>query len=295
MWIAFSLLAALSWTCVNIVDKYIISKRLPNYLMAAFLMSVIDSTVGLALFFILRINFSYQLLWGLLVGMGIPITDMLYFKSIKDHEVSRVIPWFQFSILLVALGGAIFLNEILTLAQYGGIILLFIGLVLLTAKRGFKFSIDKWVPLIILASVIYAATTLMEKHLLAGINPFHLYSFMLMGSFLGFLPFLLFNLSKITSDLKKQKNLIISIIKPLCLSGFFGVSAMLLTIMALNLGRATLVAVLLSFQYIFLLILTILISLFYPAIIKEETDKETIGLKIIALLAVIIGIYLVSA
>jgi uncharacterized membrane protein len=290
MWITFSLLAAVSYAGVNIIDKFIISRKNINRFALIFLFCCMDLMIGLTLYFSLGIHFSPKLIFGMLAGFSIPLTEIFYFKAIKEEEITRVIPWFEFSILLTAVGATIFLNVALSLKQYLGIIVLLAGLIALTAKKGFGLKIDKWVLTMIIASAIYATATLLEKYLLNGLNPFHLYSVFLIGSFLGYLPFALIKKQEITEGLKTKNWPVISLL----FSEFFGIGAMLLGILALNQGLATLVTVLISSQHIFLLAGTILISLFYPAIIKEDLKGEVIGLKFIAIIAIIFGIYLTT-
>ena len=174
--------------------------------------------------------------------------------------------------------------------MYLGIIILFIGLLLMTAKKGFKLKIDRWVLLMMVTGAIYAAAVLLEKHLLHNVNPYHLYSAILIGSFLGYSPFIFFKKSIIKEGFRKRN----FSFKTLLLSEFFGIAAMLFNILALSLGLATLVTVLISFQHLFLLIITILISLLYPAIIKEDLKSQVIGMKLVAIISIIIGIYLIS-
>lgn len=60
----------------------------------------------------------------------------LYFHALRSAEVSRVAPWWQMIPALGILGGFLFLRELPTGIQIGGIVLLAIGGFLLTVKAG---------------------------------------------------------------------------------------------------------------------------------------------------------------
>lgn len=291
MWIFFSLLAAFFWASTNTVDKYLMSKRNLNPFFVLFILCSFDFIFGLGFFLFFSKDLAVQHLYGFLLGLLIPLTDFLYLKSIKQEEVSRVIPWFELSTLLVAVGGAIFLGELLQLKQYLGIIILLLSLWLLTIKDRFAVQFDRWVMLMIINSFIYAFSLLMQKYLLSEINPFSLFGVMGLGSLFGFLPFLFWKWTEIKTGLKLNLNSI----KIIFLSEVSGLSAICFTILALNIGLATLVSVFSSLQYLILFIMTTLFTILMPSIIKEDINKKFLLLKLIAIIMVIIGVYLVTA
>ena len=71
-------------------------------------------------------------------------------------------------------------------------------------------------------------------------------------------------------------------------------AGMFLVYLALQRGPVSLVGVLESFEIVFVLILTIIISAFFPKILKEDIDKKTIIIKMISIIAMLAGLYLVS-
>jgi uncharacterized membrane protein len=290
MWIVYSLLASLSWATTSAIDKYLMSKRKLDPFFVLFVMCSLDSIVGLCFSIYFRRSLSIELLYGFFLGMLIPTVDYLYFKSIRQDEVSRVVPWFELSVIMVAIGGAVFLGEILEFSQYLGIAIVLFSLWLITIKDKFSIKFDYWVWLMVLASFFNALTVLTEKYLLNGINPFQLFGAVGLGSLFGFLPYLFWKWPIIKFGLQKQ----LKEIRVILLSEVSGLVAILLSILALNSGYATLVGVFSSFTYLFLFLITIMMTVFKPSIIKENISKKFLLLKLAAIILIIYGVYLIN-
>jgi transporter family protein len=289
-WIFFSLLTALIWAGVNIVDKHIISKYKLEPVVFVSILSTIGLIVGLILFFVLKIHLSFFLLLAMINGALYPTLNILYFKAIRLEEVSRVVPWFAIEPLLVVIGAAIFLNEILTGRQYLGIAILIIGLFAITLKKDFTVKPSKWMIYMFLSSLLWAIQTLFEKYLLNHADLFEMFALTEIGAFIGFLPYLLFyRRTIVNSIIKNTKALKIVAINETAV--IFGTLSMLT---AMSIGLVSLVSVLGSMQYLFLLVLALLFSLAYPKILKEELQGSIIVLKAISIILIIGGIYFIT-
>jgi len=70
----------------------------------------------------------------------------------------------------------------------------------------------------------------------------------------------------------------------------FEISGVFMNLWALSLGPASLVFSTEGFQSLFVFIIAVLLSIFYPKIIKEEIDRKNILLKISALILMMSGI-----
>ena len=227
---------------------------------------------------------------GLLNGALYPTVNIFYFKAIKLEEVSRVVPWYALAPLLVVIGARIFLNEVLSLPQYAGVIMLLAGLFLLTFKKGLTIKPGKWMIFMSISAVILATQLLLEKYLLFSLKPLQLFAAIEIGAFIGFIPYLLNDWPLIKTALINNTKAI----KVVILNELGTISSTFLMIMAISIGLVSLVTTLNSFGYLFLLISTIIISRFYPKIIKEELRGNVISLKAAAIILIIFGIYLIS-
>ncbi len=289
-WIFFSLLAALIWAGVNIIDKHVISKYKLKPVVFVFFLSTIGLIVGIILFLFQKIEYSPLLLLGLLNGALYPVVNILYFKAIKLEEVSRVVPWFAIAPLLVVIGAGIFLHEILSAYQYLGAGILLIGLFTITLKKGFTVKPNKWMIYMFFSSLLFAAQVLLEKYLLASISLFHLFTIIQIGAFIGFIPFLLFNWQTIKKSFINDRKAL----KIVAINESAVIIATLSMLTAISIGLVSLVSLLGSLQYLFLLILALLFSIFYPKVLKEELKGSIIALKVISVIFIVIGIYLIT-
>ncbi|MCX6675931.1 MAG: hypothetical protein NTW84_05900, partial [Methanothrix sp.] len=65
-------------------------------------------------------------------------------------------------------------------------------------------------------------------------------------------------------------------------------------IFAYSVGSVALVSSVAALQPFITLVYVLILGIFVPGIIKEETDRKTLSLKLIAVLFIIIGVYLIS-
>jgi len=75
------------------------------------------------------------------------------------------------------------------------------------------------------------------------------------------------------------------------LIALFGI---LFSIIATSISYVTLVNALSSVQPFFVLLFTVLLSIFFPHIIKEEINKSIMFLKVLAIILMFIGVILVT-
>jgi len=291
MWILLTLSAAFIFAVVNTIDKHVVSKYKMEPIIFVTVISCLGLIIGLALLLFVKIPLNWLILLALLNGAFYPTVNLLYFKALRLEEVSRVVPWFSLYIALTVIGAAIFLGETLSLKQYLGIAILLSGIFMLTIKKGFKVKAGRWMIFMFCAGLIIAAQSLLEKYLLnKNFGTLPLFTIIQLGAFLGFLPYGFFNWAKIKTAIFTRS----PVLKIITFNQTLTISGTLTLIAAISLGLVSLVSVLESLQYLFLLVLTLLISLFYPKILKEELATSIVSLKVIAVLLVIAGIYLIS-
>ena len=290
MWIALSLLAAGIWAVVNITDKYVISKNAVKPAIPVFILSIIGLMAGLSCWLVIKPEFSRLLFLGLVIGASYPAVNFLYFKSLKMEDVSRVVPWFALESVLVIIFSAVLLDEILSVRQYLGALVIITGLFFMTVKKNFSLRPGKWMIYMLLADIIFAAQVLLEKYILNNIRPLELFAALEIGAFVGFLPYWYYNRKIIKKFLTHETK----IAKIIMANETANIGATLILLTAMSGGYAALVTVLASTQYFFILLLAVLVSLFYPRIIREELSVSLLSLKAVAILLIISGIYLIT-
>lgn len=134
MWAIFSILAAICWAIVNIVDKYILTKWVRQPIIPVIILGVVGLIASAIVYFIYGFSYLsyFNILLALVAGIFYILMSIFYFKAVKIEEVSRVSPLFYLSPLFILIFAAIFLGEIFTPLKYLGISLLTVGAILIT-------------------------------------------------------------------------------------------------------------------------------------------------------------------
>ncbi len=292
LWAVFSILAALTWAVVNVVDKYVLTKWnvkpvVPVMvsgilgLLASFLVYLLRGFSELSL-----LNIALSLTAGILYLLAI----FLYFKSAKIEEISRVVPLFYLTSLFVAILAAVFLGEIFTPTKYFGIFLLVVGAILLSSRNLVRVSVGKALWLMTLASLMLSITTVITKYLLKFAHFWTVFSYTRIGAALGLVPVFCFNLHHFFSVTKERGKRVVATIS---LNESLNLLGILLVTVAMAMGPVTLVNALSSVQPFFVLLLTVVLSVFYPRVLKEEVDRSTVLSKLVAIILMFLGAFLV--
>ena len=128
---------------------------------------------------------------------------LLYYDAIKLDEISRIIPLFYITPLFVLIFAGIFLREIFSIAKYIGIFLLVFGAILISA-RNFQIRFGKAFWLMILASLILAINSVIQKHLLNAADFWTVFAYVRIGSFFAVIPVIYFNRKDFSSTMRKK-------------------------------------------------------------------------------------------
>ena len=121
-----------------------------------------------------------------------------------------------------------------------------------------------------------------------GINSFvSIFASMQLGLFFGGVTMLLWYRNRLKLPDSKSIGIVLT-------SQVTGVGGLLSFVYAVSLGPISLVSALGNTQSIFLLFYTTVLTIFKPHIIKEDISKGPLFLKIIAIVVMVVGVYLVS-
>ena len=125
LWAYLTLLAVAVWGLANIIDKYVVSKRVKNPLVPLIIHGF-GGLVFAALLFLVRgiiIPSPMFVFYSVLLGMLYFLVILFYFKSMRLEEVSRIIPLMGLHPIVTLIFATIFLGEIFTGIKYLGIFL----------------------------------------------------------------------------------------------------------------------------------------------------------------------------
>lgn len=225
--------------------------------------------------------------------MGVFIL-LAYFKALTLDEASRVASLFQLVPVLVLLLGAVLLGEKFIFKQYmGSFLIIASGFMLSIQKlhiRIIKINKAFWYMLLasFFSAMVYISFKLGVKEL--GFWPAIPYEGL--GSGLASLCILLYgkNLKNLKEEMKKISK---KVFVYLTISEVIYRSSRFSFYFALSLIPATIVAVLQGFQPFFLLIEGIILSLWFPHIIKEIITKQTVSIKLASIIGIFIGLSLI--
>ena len=217
-----------------------------------------------------------------------------YYKALSIDETSNVIPLYQFYPVFVLILSFIFFKEGFSIAQYiGSALIVGAGFILSAENLGGKiFKLRKSFFYIKISSILFAIAQVLYKFGVTQIPFWNTLPYEGFGIALGALAITVYKnnfkkFKKETNKFKKRIFLLMSINELVYVlaryAGYF----------AISLISVGIVSILGSFQPLFVLIFGIILSVWFPYIIKEVVTRKTIGLKLAAIIIIIIGSYFI--
>ena len=297
-WLFFALAANIFYTGVTVFDQFLRKKHIANSISATALWLLLFFFIWLAIIPFVGISLPAlpQLVAGLLAGFLIVFTTIIYFHTLNEEEASSIMPIWQFSSVFVLLLSIAFLGEKLLSKHYAGFALILVASLLLSIRKtagGLK--VRKTVLLVSAASVIWAIHIVLAKYFFLTESFWNGFFWMPLGSFIGGIALLF--IPKAFAGFKSE---LASVVKnrqaALVLAGstLMTLAADLSSLTALKRGPASLVSIAGATQLMFLFILTVLLSRFFPNILKERIDRKTLITKGMAISLMMLGIYLIG-
>lgn len=292
-WILFSILAALTWAVVNTIDKYILTKWVEKPIVPVMILGVIGLIASIVVYFINGFSeLSYiNILMAFVAGVFYILMILFYFKAVKIEEISRVIPLFYLTPLFILILASIFLGEFFMPVKYLGIILLIIGAFLISTHKITKISLGKAFWLMIISCLFLSGNYVITKYLLKFADFWTIFSWTRIGIFIALIPVYFISYPDLLSTVNEHGKKVVVVIS---ISQILNVIGVLFITIAASYGYITLVNALSSVQPLFVLLFAVLLSIFYPGIIKEEIGKTTLLLKSIAIILMFAGAILIS-
>jgi len=250
--------------------------------------------VLLPLLFSINWNAEYVIA-AIIYGFVINFVFILLNLALQHEEVSIVGPLNGISPFFVLVFAFLFLGETVSLLQILGIFVMILATILLTYSSNTKFKISKGVMYVLIFVIIFAFSQVLLKLFIASSDPYTITYFTVCGGILSGI-ILMFK-----GDLRKQF-LNKDLKQPLPVVLYFSLGKTLIYIVmiitlyvAISLQKVSLVgAVVTTLQPLFALIVTFAITQINPNILKETFDSKTTILKLLGVLLVCVGVYLIS-
>jgi len=295
-WLYLALLASSIWALSNILDKIIISKRFFTPFLFLVAVGFIGGTIG-GIFLTLQGGQAFLLpravVFGSIVaGIIYFVGVSLYFKALLTEEVSRVIPMFFLTPVIVLVIATTFLGEILKLREYAGISMLVGGAILISLRKGLRPKISKALWIMLMAGFFFALSEVYTKYLLQFTDYWNIFALTRMGTLIGAIFLLVMFRSTFMEGWKRVKKkssvYLVGLSESLNLLGIFFFTV------ALSSGKVSLVSALHGTQPFFTLFFAILLSVITPEILKEEYGVGTLLLKIVSIILITGGTFLLT-
>lgn len=296
MGIFFSILSPLIFAVNNFFDKFFLEK----YNLQPITMTVINGISGFItglLIFIVIGSYFLDLKSTVLIlssGFVMMLCLVAYYAALSRDETSRVVPLFQFTPVIVLIMSYFLLGEKLYAKQYFGSILVIASAFAISLEK-FDSKIFKLRPafwLMVLSSLLYSISLVLYKFGVSETSFIRTLPYEGLGMMLGSLAVLsygnnrkvLFNQIK---TFKLKQYLLLS------LNDSIYISARYTTYFALSLVSASIVNILLGLQPLFALLCGITLTVWFPKVIKENIKKKVLIQKIIFILLIFFGLYLI--
>jgi drug/metabolite transporter (DMT)-like permease len=308
MWIFFSIGAYFLLAINGVADKFLLSKSVKHPVAYAFYGGITGPLTFLLSIFglfgswlgwsFLSNEFSFQWLTlgqtlvAIIGGASFPLALYFSYSAIQKTSVSRVLPiQGGFVPVFTLLFAYLFLGERLDASHLISFMLLVLGAVVISFRKEQGHWHARAFNQAFISAVLFSLCAVLTKYAFLRVNFASGLIWTRLGFFLVSISFLLipkareyiFNAPKETTVGSKFVYLGARI------SG--GVSGFLQNY-AVKLGSVTLVNAMQGTQYVFLLILTTILSLKFPKILKEHLSGQSFAQKIISIILVSVGLVL---
>ncbi len=292
-WLFLALAGIFVTAAANIIDKYLLEKRIKNVHVPV----VIDGFLGIIFSAALYLSFPIQdvswliLFLCLFSGAMFTVALIFYFKAVQSDEVSRIVPLFNLLPLFVLVISVLILGHQFELHHYAGIFLLLIGafLVSTTDFRRPRLSAGFFFALVMV--IVGGLNTLLIEQVLTNVDFITVYFYSRIGGFLSAIPLYFFHKKDFDHTIRfPQKNGLSFIL----ISEALALIGLLFFTQAVSLEKAALVSSIGYASPALVFILAMILSIFFPHIIKEKISRRDVIQKIVAIVFVTVGAIMLS-
>lgn len=294
-WLFLSVLGTASISATSIIDKLILNRYVQNS--TAYLISLV---VVQQIFAILILAFRgpgilySSSLAGLIPGVLLMAAWIAYLRALQLEEVSRVMSLTFVYPIFIFLGTGL-LGEALSLKSYAGSALLLISAFLASYRHSQDRDFMAFSPALkylFCFWILVAAYSVLVKMLLFQMDEWQIYFLSSIGSLLAAGPILAIRAVRSESLAIFHRGL--PVIGAVLLEETFDFSGRICMIFAYALGSVALVSSVAALQPLIVLSYIVVLSLFQPGLLREEIGRDTLALKLIAVVLVALGIFLIQ-
>ncbi|HIG98583.1 TPA: EamA family transporter [Candidatus Woesearchaeota archaeon] len=293
VWLFFALLAPCLFGLANIFDKVLTNRFSPVTLN---IFSGLFTGLFLPLFLFVGHGMpTLAVFAGLAAGAFWFLGGFPYFMAVRIEDISRVVPLWQLTVPMTLIFAILFLGERLSLGNYAALAMIFCGAFLVSMKdlrKTLRITPAFW--LMVLAAFIITISSIITKRLYAYESFWDIQLLLMAGNFAA-AAFSLAFFSRLRKVSIKEVARSSPGLKAL-LAGRTVVE--LLAYVSFNIalltGPVSLTMVLDGLSGFFVFIVATLVSLWWPALFREELDRKTLLMKAVAIGMIFTGLLLVG-
>jgi drug/metabolite transporter (DMT)-like permease len=296
MGIFFSILSSALYGANNCFDKFVLEKYEIHPTVISIYSGIMAFAVGLIVFAFTGLysadfkSIIIILASGFLTGIYV----LPYFKALSKDEASRVVPLFQFVPVFILVLSYFVFKEALHFPQYIGAGAIIGGSFLLSLKK-FDRQIFKIRPAfwyMILSSFIFAVSVILYKFGVEEIPFWNTLPLEGLGIFLGALVIWLYKNNK-RMFLKETRKFPKKVFVLISINEVLYIASRYTAYFALSLISASIANLLAGLQPFFVLIYGIILSLWFPRVLKEAMSERALLQKMTSMIMIFIGLYLI--
>jgi drug/metabolite transporter (DMT)-like permease len=252
--------------------------------------------IPIVVLFLIFINISVGIfsLVGMLYGGLFAIFFVLYNKAVMKEEVSRVMAIFYTNPIFILLLAVAFLGDGLSVLKCAGIILLVLSAVLVSYKKmkgRMRLSLYA-VELMMVFSFIWAAGQVLSKWAFNFTDYLSFLFWSTVGGIVAGSSLLAFRSVRrdFFEDVKRMGRVGWSL-RGIGVATYYG--GIISFYAAISIGSVSLVGAIPSVQPLLVFLYSLFLSIFFPNIIKEDISRRTIIMKLLAVVFIFAGSWLI--
>ncbi len=293
-WLLFAVMYPFLYALVNVLDKFLLEKRIKNY----YSYGVIVGFIGLTTAFIVWMLIGMPKVWpfsvwavAFLAGVAYGVSLFIYYHlfSYEKSEATRIVGIVYIFPAFVAVISRIFLGEQLTLIKYLAIMIAIVGAVLLgieKTKKRFKLTHAFW--LMILGAFVLAIVDVSNKYVVENIPYWE--TFVLLSIFTSSVLITPIASKQVRRNLATTtKSLPIILLAQSC-----SIGAALAFLAAAARTQIAIVSAMGTLQPVFVFAIVLLSSIFAPRLLKEVITPGVIAYKLLGIACVVTGAIVLS-
>lgn len=292
-WFFLTIFSAIAYSMLDIMEKNLISNRIPSAVLLAIFLAVFYPINLIAILIFFQVDLSpLPALAGFAIGAGMALAYLLFMKSLLVEEVSRVVTLHYTYPLFIAPIAFVFLGEDLTYFNYVGMVLLVASTLLISYKRiGRSIIYSPALPLMTTLNIAIAVENVLAKYLFSYTNFWSFLFWLTLGLVAMRLSLLLIpSLRKDFARIRFDAKLVgagIAVATLFLVANLFYYGAV-------SLQFVSLVGALSAIQPMFILAIAMVILYIKPRFVYEELSRKATVAKSVAAGLVFAGTYLLT-